>query len=144
MPAIIAAANEQLSHARFPAIFAGGRRVSYEMDNASCHGQAGDFGLDYENAMTYHPPRSPDFNRVVENTHHIICSRFAKEIQRRAYVDTPGGYTELFRMVAMGDPRVGEPCVTVEATRRNFEGLPELWVWVYDHFGVRAPKNLSH
>lgn len=145
MPAIIAAAKAKLTAAAFPGIFSGGRRVTYEMDNASCHGATPpQLGLRYKDAVIEHPPRSPDFDRVVENTHHIVCSRYAKELQRRPHINTPQGYMDLFSKVARGDPSLGDPCVTVEATRANFEGLPELWKWVYEHRGQRPPKYLMH
>jgi len=139
MPAIVTAAREKLRSVK--------QHVCYELDNATCHALTEDelqeLGIK-ESQLITHPARSPDFNRVVENAHAVVCRRFIDELQSRPHLTTCKQIQDLFLQVARGDPALGPPCITVESTRKNFEGLPELWQWVYANPGKHPPRSLTH
>jgi hypothetical protein len=97
-----------------------------------------------------HPNNSPDMNRCVENVHPILKGAFRKALRRDPTIDTKEGYRKLFMDIAEGriNPWVEGPnpphVVSQASVAKNFEGLPEVWQWVYDNDGQKPGKKLAH
>jgi hypothetical protein len=124
-----------------------GAHLWWQWDNVSFHNpkpitaQLRAMGI-YDHHILYHPPLSPDFNRVVENAHSRLMAGFRDVLSDHPDVTTPEGYVDLFERMVNGSCPVpgGFPCISVASTRKNFEGLPMLWMNVearHGHYSTR-------
>lgn len=66
------------------------------------------------------PPLSPDFHRVIEHVHGIVCNAFRKELRNMSYKRTVSSYKKLYE-------KLFYERIKAESLQKDINGLRAMW-----------------